>query len=171
MYVNINGKVIEVTNEEYEALVGDPACDCHYKPTSKMEELIDAVKSIKDAIPTTTYTLEKNGSTISLVGSDGSVTSVEDQDLNTSYNIDIDGRTITMRGSDNSIQNVELPEDKNTEYNLTFDPENDKLTLNSSDEEETPSVVELDKFADDKDIEHIMNSAVTTEDLDTLFNH
>ncbi len=50
MYVNVNGKVIEVTEEEYNALVGVQDSSSNYKPVSKMEELINAVKSIADAI-------------------------------------------------------------------------------------------------------------------------
>ena len=179
MYVNINNKLIELNQNEYEAFIESQTCSCnnsnHYpKQINKMEELIDAVESVRDAIKgpePTKYHLEKDGSTIKLVGSDGTISTVIDQDLNTSYNISIDGRTITMQGTDNSVQSIELPEDKDTKYNLSFNPEEDKISLNSSDGTEDSSNIDVSKFADDSDIAGIINNSVTEDDLDTLFNH
>lgn len=180
MYININNKLIELNQNEYEAFIESQTCNCDKdkcqpKQINKMEELIEAVESIAEAIDTSSetikYHLEKDGNSIKLVGSDGSISSVIDQDLNTSYNISIDDRTITMRGTDNSIQSIELPEDKNTKYNISFNPNEDKISLNSSDGEEESTNIDVSKFADDADIENIINNTATEDDLDNLFNH
>lgn len=179
MYVNINNKLIELNQNEYEAFIECQTGSCsssHHQPKqiNKMEELIDAVESVRDAIKgpvPTKYHLEKDGMSIKLVGSDGTVSSVTDQDLNTSYNISIDDRTITMRGTDNSVQSIELPEDKDTKYNISFNPTEDKISLNSSAGEEDSSKIDVSKFADDTDVAAIVNNTATEDDLDTLFNH
>ena len=179
MYVNINGKLIELTQEEYDAFIETQICSCtsNCKPRqlNKMEKLIDAVESIADAINISSaavkYHLEKDGDSIKLVGTDGSISSVIDQDLNTSYNISINDRTITMRGTDNSTQSIELPEDKNTKYDISFDPNEDKISLNPSDGEGETTNIDISKFADDTDIENLINNTATEDDLDNLFNH
>lgn len=174
MFVNINNKVVSLTEEEYEAMFGTtcPIHPHHYKPLNKMDKLIDAVESIKDAIDrhqAIEYSLEKEGSTIKLVGTDGSQSSVEDKDENTTYNVSIEDRTISMYGSDNSVQRIELPEDKDTKYDISFNDQNDKISLNSSDGEEDS--IDVSKFATDDDLSEFVNNTATTEDLDNLFNH
>ena len=179
MYINVNNKLIELNQNEYEAFIESQTCSCDKdnckpKQINNMEKLIEAVESITDAIHTkidgVTYRLEKDGNSIKLIGSDGSISSVIDQDLNTSYNISINDRTITMRGTDNSVQSIELPEDKNTKYGISFDPTKDSISLNSSDGEEESTNIDLSKFADETDLEDIVNNTATKDDLDNLFD-
>ena len=183
MIVTINGKAINLSQEEYEALfsstidtsVHNNCSSCcppvPPAPVNKMDELIEAINDIKDAIinkENVKYHLEKEGENIKLVGTDGTTSSVVDQDLNTTYFISNDKNVVQMRGSDNSIQTITLPEDTNTNYDISFNPDNDKLTLTSSDGEESSSEVDLSKFADDEDIGRVDN-----ESIDDLFpdNH
>ena len=183
MIVTINGKAINLSQEEYEALfnstIDDYICNnCSSccppvppAPVNKMDELIKAINNIKDAIiskENVKYHLEKEGENIKLVGTDGTTSSVVDQDFNTTYFISNDKNVVQMRGSDNSVQTITLPEDTNTNYDIRFNPDNDKLTLTSSDGEESSSEVDLSKFADDEDIGRVDN-----ESIDDLFpdNH
>ncbi|MBR2247498.1 MAG: hypothetical protein IJ880_10790 [Bacilli bacterium] len=183
MIVTINGKAINLSQEEYEALFSSIIDDSTYNncnsccppvppaPVNKMDELIEAINNIKDAIiskENVKYHLEKEGENIKLVGTDGTTSSVVDQDFNTTYFISNDKNVVQMRGSDNSVQTIILPEDTNTNYDISFNPDNDKLTLTSSDGEESSSEADLSKFADDEDIGRVDN-----ESIDDLFpdNH
>lgn len=63
----------------------------------------------------TTYTLTKSGSTITLTGSGGDVSSVVD--ANTTYALSISGHTLTLTPSSGSAQSVTIPDD-NTTYTI-----------------------------------------------------
>ena len=176
MIIKVGNKDISVTPEEYEALIESQAgcCPGHCPEphqVNKMNKLIDAVESIKDAIEAKstpiTYVLQKTGSTISLVGSDHTVSSVIDKDDDTKYNISIEDRTISVRGTDNSIQSIELPEDKDTKYDISFDPDQDKINLDGSDG--VKDSIDVSKFANDSDITDIYNNAATEEEINGLF--
>lgn len=176
MIIKIGNKDINVTQEEYEALIASQTecCPGHCPEPhqlNKMNKLIDAVESIKDAIEgiqlPIRYSLQKTGSTISLVGSDNTVTSVEDKDDDTKYNISIEDRTISVRGTDNSVQSIELPEDKDTKYDISFDSDQDKINLDSTDG--VHDSIDVSKFANDSDIDNIYNNAATEEEINTLF--
>ena len=84
MYVNVNGKLTKVTREEYENMVEEKG----KSPLTKMDELINAVLSVEEAIS----------------GGGGGTGD------NTTYSISINGNIITLTGSDGSVQNIELPE-------------------------------------------------------------
>ena len=85
MYVNVNGKLTKVTREEYENMLEEKG----NSPLTKMDELINAILSVEEAI--------SHGG-----GGEGGD--------NTTYRIAIEGNTIILTGSDGSIQNIELPE-------------------------------------------------------------
>ena len=195
MVITVNGKPINVSTEEYQALFGtvinvnssldttnkcsscncencpSPDCPVPPPPVNKMDELIEAVHEIADAISKkykVTYHLEKEGESINLVGTDGTVSSVQDKDDNTTYFISNDGTSITLKGSDNSVQTITLPEDTNTKYSISFNPDNDNLTLTP--EDGTDSItVDLSKFANDTDIEDMPKESLEKDDLDTIF--
>lgn len=63
----------------------------------------------------TTYTLTKSGSTITLTGSGGDVSSVVD--ANTTYALSLSGHTLTLTPSSGSAQSVTIPDD-NTTYTI-----------------------------------------------------
>ena len=106
MYVNVNGKLTKVTREEYERMVADG--EAAKSPVSKMDELINAVLSVEEAIS-------------SSEGGGGGV------DTNTTYTLTGNDNTITLTGSDGSVQNATVPnsiiaqswDEENNEYNLT----------------------------------------------------
>lgn len=195
MVITVNGKPINVSTEEYQALFGtvinvnssldttnkcsscncencpSPDCPVPPPPVNKMDELIEAVHEIADAISKkykVTYHLEKEGESINLVGTDGTVSSVQDKDDNTTYFISNDGTSITLKGSDNSVQTITLPEDTNTKYSISFNPDNDNLTLTPEDGTESITV-DLSKFANDTDIEDMPKESLEKDDLDTIF--
>lgn len=195
MVITVNGKPINVSTEEYQALFGtvinvnssldttnkcsscncencpSPDCPVPPPPVNKMDELIEAIHEIADAISKkykVTYHLEKEGESINLVGTDGTVSSVQDKDDNTTYFISNDGTSITLKGSDNSVQTITLPEDTNTKYSISFNPDNDNLTLTPEDGTESITV-DLSKFANDTDIEDIPKESLEKDDLDTIF--
>ncbi|MBQ8132433.1 MAG: hypothetical protein IJ193_08080 [Bacilli bacterium] len=195
MIITVNGKPINVSTEEYQALFGtvinanssldttnkcsscncencpSPDCPVPPPPVNKMDELIEAVHEIADAISKkykVTYHLEKEGESINLVGTDGTVSSVQDKDDNTTYFISNDGTSITLKGSDNSVQTITLPEDTNTKYSISFNPDNDNLTLTPEDGTESITV-DLSKFANDTDIEDMPKESLEKDDLDTIF--
>ena len=85
MYVAVNGKLTKVTREEYERMVADG--EAAKSPITKMDELINAVLSVEEAIS----------------GGGGS------EDTNTTYTITIVDNTVTLTGSDGSIQNIDIP--------------------------------------------------------------
>ena len=195
MVITVNGKPINVSTEEYQALFGtvinvnssldttnkcsscncencsSPDCPVPPPPVNKMDELIEAIHEIADAISKkykVTYHLEKEGESINLVGTDGTVSSVQDKDDNTTYFISNDGTSITLKGSDNSVQTITLPEDTNTKYSISFNPDNDNLTLTPEDGTESITV-DLSKFANDTDIEDMPKESLEKDDLDTIF--
>lgn len=63
----------------------------------------------------TTYTLTKSGSTITLTGSGGDVSSVVD--ANTTYALSLSGHTLTLTPSSGTAQSVTIPDD-NTTYTI-----------------------------------------------------
>ena len=150
MYVNVNGKIVNLTTEEYEALIENQSIPAK-GPASKMDELIASVNSVAAAIsegggdtptptPSVTYTLTKEGSTIKLEGTDNSVSSVSDD--NTTYNFSIEDRTITLAGSDNTVQTVEIPEESTAILSQSWDTENREYGLTVTDND-TESKVQI----------------------------
>lgn len=144
MYVNVNGKIVNLTTEEYEALIENQSIPSK-GPASKMDELIASVNSVAAAIteggedtPSVTYTLSKEGSIIKLEGTDNSVSSVSDD--NTTYNFSIEDHTITLAGSDNTVQTIEIPEDPSAILSQSWDTENREYGLTVSDKD-TESMV------------------------------
>lgn len=92
-----------------------------------------------------TYTLTKNGDTITLTGSGGDTSSVTDSD--TKYTISINGQTLTLTPSTGSPQSVTLPDDDTTYtisingHVLTLTPSNGTpQTINLPDEDTTYSL-------------------------------
>lgn len=75
-----------------------------------------------------TYTLTKSGSTITLTGSGGDVSSVVDS--NTTYSISISGHTITLTPSSGTAQTVTVPDD-NTTYTISVSGSTITLTPSS----------------------------------------
>ena len=75
-----------------------------------------------------TYTLSKNGDTITLTGSGGDTSSVTDDD--TTYTFSISGHTLTITSSNGTPQTIILPDDDTT-YTLSIS--GDVLTLTGSD--------------------------------------
>lgn len=75
-----------------------------------------------------TYTLTKSGSTITLTGSGGDVSSVVDS--NTTYSISISGHTITLTPSSGTAQTVTVP-DNNTTYTISVSGSTITLTPSS----------------------------------------
>jgi len=155
MYVNINGKLVKLTTEEYEALIANESIPTATKgPLSKMDELIASVNSVSEAISSggsgqdipepIVYTLTKEGTTIRLEGTDNSVSSVEDANDNTTYNLSIADRVITLAGSDNSRSEVELPEESTAILSQSWDAENKEygLTVTDNDGEESSVVIQ-----------------------------
>lgn len=150
MYVNVNGKIVNLTTEEYETLIENQSIPSK-GPASKMDELIASVNSVAAAItegggdtptptPSVTYTLTKEGSMIKLEGTDNSVSSVSDD--NTTYNFSIEDHTITLAGSDNTVQTVEIPKDPSAILSQSWDTENREYGLTVTDKD-TESMVQI----------------------------
>lgn len=76
----------------------------------------------------TTYTLTKSGSTITLTGSGGDVSSVTD--ANTTYTLSISGDTLTLTPSSGSAQSVTIPDDDTT-YTISISGATITLTPSS----------------------------------------
>lgn len=116
MYVNINGKLTKVTREEYARMVEENG----KSPLTKMDELINAVLSVEEAIS----------------GGGGGV------DDNTTYTISINDNTITLTGSDGTVQNIELPEIPGSMLSQSWDAENKEygITLTNGDDDSTVQI-------------------------------
>lgn len=75
-----------------------------------------------------TYTLSKNGDTITLTGSGGDTSSVTDDD--TTYTFSISGHTLTITPSNGTPQTITLPDDDTT---YTISGSGNTITLTGSD--------------------------------------
>ena len=172
MYVNVNGKLVSLTTEEYEALIANGSVPTT-KPITKMDELIASVNSVAKAIgggegPTPgpvepiTYTISKENNTITLSGTDGSTSSVDDS--NTIYNISIADKRISLNGSDNSVSHVDLPEETPATLNEVFDgtTRDYKLTLSHKDSSTVAIQYHLEK--NDETNEVILKAGETVVD-------
>ena len=153
MYVSVNGKLTKVTREEYERMVSN--AEAAKSPLSKMDELINAVLSVEEAI---------SG------GSSGG------EDANTTYTITLDGNIIKLVGSDGSESTIELPEETYGLLSQSWDAESREYGLTLTDKEETSVTIQYHLIKDNETNqivlmagENVVDRVQLAQDQDTKY--